>query len=110
MDIIAKTPQFFLYEGRKFPTRMTMGALVMFKDMTGSDISKGMENMDLVTFTMLLYSCIKSACRADGIEFSPTFEEFCDRVTTADIMAWVASANVVDEKKTAARAKAKAKA
>ncbi len=110
MDIIAKTPQFFQYEGRKLPTRSTMGALVIFKDLAGFDISKGSKDIDSVTLAMLLYCCIKSACRVDGIEFSATFEEFCDRVTPEDITAWFTASNVVDEKKTAARAKAKAKA
>ena len=83
---------------------------MMFKDMAGFDISQGNKNLDMVTLAVLLYCCIKSACRADGIEFSATFEEFCDRVTPEDITAWVMTFNVVDEKKTAVEAKAKAKA
>ena len=105
-----KASTHFKYEGRELPARSTMGALVMFKDMAGFDISQGSKDLDVITFVMLLYCCIKSACRADGIEFSATFEEFCDRVTPEDITAWVMASGVVDEKKTAARAKAKAKA
>lgn len=107
---MVKASTYFKYEGRELPARSTMGALVMFKDMAGFDISQGMKNLDVVTLAMLLYCCIKSACRADGIEFSATFEEFCDRVTPEDITAWFMASNVVDEKKTAARARAKAKA
>lgn len=105
-----KASTYFKYEGRELPARSTMGALVMFKDLAGFDISQGSQSLDTVTFVMLLYCCIKSACRADGIEFTATFEEFCDRVTPEDITAWAMASGVVDEKKTAARAKAKAKA
>lgn len=105
-----KVTKYYRYEGRELPGRMTMGALVMFKDMAGFDISQANKDSDTVTSVMLLYCCIKSACRADGIEFSATFEEFCDRVTLEDITAWAMASGVVDEKKTAARAKAKAKA
>lgn len=107
---MVKASIYFKYEGRELPARSTMGALVMFKDMAGFDISQGIKNLDAVTLAMLLYCCIKSACRADGIEFTATFEEFCDRITPEDITAWFMASNVVDEKKTAARAKAKAKA
>ena len=107
---MVKASTYFKYEGRELPARSTMGALVMFKDMAGFDISQGIKSLDAVTLTMLLYCCIKSACRADGIEFTATFEEFCDRITPEDITAWFTASNVVDEKKTAARAKAKAKA
>ena len=105
-----KASTYCKYEGRELPARLTMGALVMFKDMAGFDISQDNKDPDAVTSVMLLYCCIKSACRADGIEFSATFEEFCDRVTPEDITAWAMTFNVVDEKKTAARARAKAKA
>lgn len=105
-----KANAYFKYEGRELPTRATMGAMLMFKDMTGFDISQGVKKPDTVTPAVLLYCCIKSACRVDGIEFSATFEEFCDRVTPEDITAWFMASGVVDEKKTAARAKAKAKA
>lgn len=105
-----KASTHFKYEGRELPSRLTMGALVMFKDMAGFDISQGRENLDTVTLSMLPYCCIKSSCRVDGIEFSATFEEFCDRVTHDDINAWFMASGVVDEKKTAVKAKAKAKA
>lgn len=105
-----KANAYFKYEGRELPTRATMGAMLMFKDMAGFDISQGEKNLDTVTLAVLLYCCIKSACRVDGIEFSATFEEFCDRVTPESVMAWSMVFFVVDEKKTAARARAGAKA
>lgn len=105
-----KASTYFKYEGRELPVRTTMGALVMFKDMAGFDISQGKKDIDMVTSAVLLYCCIKSACRVDGIEFSATFEEFCDRVTFEDIAAGVIALSAVDEKKTAARARAEAKA
>lgn len=103
-----KASTYFKYEGRELPARATMGALVMFKDMAGFDISQGSEKLDTASVAVLLYCCIKSACRVDGIEFSATFEEFCDRVMSEDVMAWFIALGVMDEKKTAARARAKA--
>lgn len=105
-----KASTYFKYEGRELPARSTMGALLMFKDMAGFDISQGKKDVDMVTSAMLLYCCIKSACRVDGIEFSATFEEFCDRVTPEDIAAGVIALSTVDEKKTAVKARAEAKA
>ena len=46
---------------------------------------------------------MRAACRADGVEFAATFEEFCDHVTPDEVSEWYVAA----EERRAAEAKKK---
>jgi hypothetical protein len=60
-----------------------MGAIRQYKNLEGEDISQ-MGN-DVAKVSTLLYCCISSACRADGVEFGLTIDEFADRVDLSQI-------------------------
>jgi hypothetical protein len=73
--------------GKEYPLRMTMGALIGYKQETGREVSElsdgGLE--DVLTF---LWCCVRSACRADGVDFELSREEMADRMEAEDFAGW----------------------
>lgn len=65
--------------GKSYPFRVTMGAMVRFKRVTGRDVSTIGER-DVSDLCLFVWCCIQSACSADGVEFGYSFEEFADRL------------------------------
>lgn len=62
-------------EGKSYPCYMTMGALILYKRMTGCEMSEVKtptieETMDIV------FCVLKSACKANSVEFP--FEDSID--------------------------------
>lgn len=62
---------------KEYPSRVTMGAMIDFKRETGRDVNE--IGADVEQLTMFMYCCVRSACRADKIDFALTFEQFCRR-------------------------------
>lgn len=65
--------------GKQYPCRVTMGAMLRFKRETGHDVNQIGEGdvSDLVTF---LWCCMASASKADGVEFGMSLLDFADRL------------------------------
>lgn len=65
--------------GKQYPCRVTMGAMLRFKRETGHDASQLDERdvSDLITF---LWCCMASASKADGVEFSLSLMDFADQL------------------------------
>lgn len=73
---------------RSYPFRMTLGAMLRFKRVTGKDLAR--EDLDagnIEEVAQLLYACLASASVADRVPFSLTFDEFCDNLSTDDMFA-----------------------
>jgi hypothetical protein len=70
--------------GQTYPCRLTMGALLLFKQTTGREATTldGSSLSDLLT---LVWCCIVSASRHAGQSFGLTLEEFADGMTPDDI-------------------------
>lgn len=86
--------------GKEWPCRLTMGAMLLFKQNVGKDVS-AMDGNNVEEMLWLMWCCIKSASRADGKEFDVDFALFCDMVTPADIAKWnqqIAEANEAEKK------------
>ena len=66
--------------GTAYPCRVTMGAMLLFKQETGRKATsiKGDSLSDLITF---IWCCIKSACRHDRITFDISLDDFADGIT-----------------------------
>lgn len=64
-------------DGKEYPARMTMGAMLLFKRETGKEVTESSSVSDMVT---LIWSCCKSACNADGVEFNFDCQSFADRL------------------------------
>lgn len=69
---------------KTYPFRMTLGAMLRFKRLTGKEATE--LNQDSVEeVASLLYACLASASAADKIPFSLTFDEFADLLSTEDM-------------------------
>lgn len=84
--------------GKPLPCRLTMGAMLAFKRERGKDLAQ-MNGADIEDALCLMWCCISSACRADGIDFDMDFDDFCDHVTPDDLNAWNAQMAEGDEAK-----------
>lgn len=87
--------------GRELPCRLTMGAMLLFKRQTGKDLNQ-IQGEDLEAMLTLLWCCVKSACRADGVEFNVDFEMFCDMITPEEMALWNKAMETEQDKKKAA--------
>lgn len=67
---------------KEYPSRVTMGAMIDFKRETGRDVNE--IGADVEQLTMFMYCCVRSACRADKIDFALTFEQFADGINLED--------------------------
>jgi hypothetical protein len=65
--------------GKQYPCRVTMGALLRFKRETGKDASE-LGQTDVADLITLLWCCVASASKADGVEFSLELMDFADRL------------------------------
>lgn len=63
--------------GKQYPCKIRMGAMLRFKRATGRDISEmsATDTSDLITF---LWCCVASACNAEKVEFGLSLEDFAD--------------------------------
>ncbi len=87
--------------GNAYPCRLTMGAMLLFKQNTGKDVAQ-LENGNLEEMLMLMWCCTKSASRADGMEMDIDFDLFCDLLGPEDMAKWnamMSEANQEAEKK-----------
>ena len=62
---------------REYPCRVTMGAMVRFKNESGKDVSE-LEKSNISELVLFVYCCVKSACNADKEPFDYDFETFAD--------------------------------
>lgn len=74
--------------GKEYPCRMTMGAMLEFKRRTGKEATE-IQGTDISLMVVLLYCCLLSSCRADGMECPVSDEmEMADRLSPADLAGW----------------------
>lgn len=70
-------------KGKSYPCRLTMGAMMRFKKLTGKEISQ-MEGDDVSSMTTFFYACVASACKADDVDFHYDLETFADLIQPTD--------------------------
>ncbi len=85
--------------GKEFPCRVTMGAMVRFKRESGKDVSQ-MSQTDISELVLFLWCCVSSACSADGVEFAFTFEQFADCLEPQEITGFCDGVNDGQKKTT----------
>lgn len=68
--------------GKRYPCRVTMGAMLLFKRETGHEATAIEDGAlsDLITF---VWCCTKSSCRADGVDFQLSLDDFADSIDVA---------------------------
>ena len=73
--------------GKAFPCRPTMGAMLRFKKETGKEVTE-IENGSFSDMCAYLYCCVASACAADKVPFSMSLMDFADSLSPEDMTAW----------------------
>ena len=87
--------------GKVYPCRMTMGAMLRYRRLTGKEVSE-MEGGSVSELATLLYCCTASACSADGVEFGLELDEFCDLIGPEDMERMSAGIRTEADSKSAA--------
>lgn len=88
-----------LVNGKAFPCRPTMGAMLRFKRETGREITE-IEQGSFSDICTYLWCCIVSASKHDGIDFNLSLMDFADSISPDDMSAWndaIQSDNPTDE-------------
>lgn len=75
--------------GKKYPARLTMGAMRRYRTLTGREVSAIGSDLSLVG--TLMYCCAASACHADGVELPYDEETFCDHLDMEQVSAFAAT-------------------
>lgn len=73
--------------GKHFPCRPTMGAMLRFKKETGREITE-IEQGSFTDICTYLWCCIVSACKHDGIAFDLSLMDFADSISPDDMQDW----------------------
>lgn len=74
-------------DGREYPCRPTMGAMLRFKKETGKEVTE-MRGDSFSELCAYLYCCVASASSADKVPFDMTLMEFADALNPDDLTAW----------------------
>jgi len=64
--------------------------MLRFKRETGKEVTE-IENGSISDLTAYLYCCVKSASKADGIDFDYPLYDFADALMPADLEKWTNS-------------------
>ena len=73
--------------GKAYPCRPTMGAMLRFKNETGREVTS-IEPSDISGLCTYLWCCVVSACKCDGVEFGLSLMDFADSISQEDMGAW----------------------
>lgn len=74
--------------GKAYPCRPTMGAMLRFKKETGKEVTEiDVKSLsDLITY---LWCCVVSGAKHEGMEFNLSLMDFADGLTSEDMSEWV---------------------
>lgn len=76
-----------IVNGKAFPCRPSMGAMLRFKRETGREITE-IEQGSFSDICTYLWCCVVSACKHDGIDFGLSLMDFADSISPDDMAAW----------------------
>lgn len=71
-----------IINGKEYPARLTMGAMLRFRRETGHDVST-MKDDDVSDVITLIWCCVASECNAEKVEFGYSLLDFADRIDPA---------------------------
>ncbi len=70
-------------DSKEYPIKMTMGAMLRFKQETGKEIND--TDLGPTDNATLIWCCIKSACSHDKVKFDISLMDFADSIGASDI-------------------------
>lgn len=73
--------------GKAYPCRPTMGAMLRFKKETGKEVTE-LQNGSFSDLCAYLYCCVASACAADKVPFKMSLMDFADALSPEDMTLW----------------------
>lgn len=73
--------------GRKYPCRPTMGAMLRFRQQTGREVTE-IDPSSLSDLCTYLWCCVVSGCKREGVDFDMPLMDFADAVTPDEMTAW----------------------
>ena len=80
-----------MINGKAYPCRQTMGAMLRFKKETGKEVTEISGNLsDICAY---LYCCVVSACKKDNVPFDMSLMDFADSITPDDLNQWTEVVN-----------------
>ena len=80
-----------MINGKAYPCRQTMGAMLRFKKETGKEVTElGNSLSDMCAY---LFCCVASACKHDGVKFDMPLMDFADSLTPEDLNKWTDTVN-----------------
>ena len=77
-------------DGKEYPCRPTMGAMLRFKQETGREVTQ-IGPGDLSALVTYLWCCACSACKREGTDFPLSLMDFADAADPQDVAIWTAS-------------------
>ena len=84
-----------MINGKAYPCRQTMGAMLRFKQETGKEVTEIGGNLsDICAY---LFCCVASACKKDGVPFDMSLMDFADSITPDDLNQWTEVVNGTTE-------------
>lgn len=99
----------FLFEGKEYPARITMGALRAFRKETGNDFLKIQDKLTGEDLGVMLWAAISRQSKVEGVPFEMSLDDFLDRVTPDEVSTWYVGTveETTPEDKTAKKKKAR---
>ena len=76
-------------DGKAYPCRPTMGAMLRFKRETGKEITE--TDGSFSEMCIYLWCCIGSASKHDGLDFNLSMMDFADSISPEQISAFAAT-------------------
>lgn len=76
-----------MVNGKAYPCRPTMGAMLRFKRETGKEVV-GVTNWEFTDLCTFLWCCIVSASKHDGVDFNLSLMDFADSITPEEMADW----------------------
>jgi len=73
--------------GKKYPCRATMGAMLRFHQETGREVTD-IKQGSLSDLCVYLWCCVQSACKAEGKDFDMSLMDFADSIRPEDMNDW----------------------
>ncbi len=66
-----------IIDSKEYPMRGSLGAMRLFKQQTGREISEVKEN-EISELAVFLWCCVAAECRRCRIDFAVSLDDFCD--------------------------------
>ena len=78
-------------DGKAYPCRQTMGAMLRFKQESGKEVTQISDSVS--DMCIYLYCCVVSACKKDDVPFDMSLMEFADSLAPDDLNQWTEVVN-----------------